>query len=218
MTSLWRQPAWMKQPRAPDVSSEIRWMPVVTFVQQVCDMMTATTRLCSLMGGLSGVNKPRMSKRCRASVRPVSETAASPAIPGLAVQFSSCAQDLPKSWACYLEVALIAENRHLLPFNIKDRYSVSRAEALAFVRRRKRLWRLPAITPVQVSETAAIAALVLGRHDFSLTWRKDGRDPANRTSEVALASLASHRGKTSSSLQCFLCLMPDCDSRARTSE
>jgi uncharacterized membrane protein len=43
MTSLWRRPAWMKQPRAPDVSSEIRWMPVVTFVQQVCDMVTATT-------------------------------------------------------------------------------------------------------------------------------------------------------------------------------
>lgn len=41
--SLWRPPAWMKQPRGPDVSSEIRWMPLVTFVQQICDMMTATT-------------------------------------------------------------------------------------------------------------------------------------------------------------------------------
>ena len=39
--SLWRPPAWMKQ-RAPDVAPEIRWMPVVTFVQQICDMMTAT--------------------------------------------------------------------------------------------------------------------------------------------------------------------------------
>ena len=43
MTSLWRPPVWMEQPRGPDVSPEIRWMPVVTFVQQICDMMTATT-------------------------------------------------------------------------------------------------------------------------------------------------------------------------------
>ena len=43
MTSLWRPPGWMEQPRGPDVSPEIRWMPVVTFVQQICDMMTATT-------------------------------------------------------------------------------------------------------------------------------------------------------------------------------
>ena len=28
---------------SPDVASEIRWIPVVTFVQQICDMMTATT-------------------------------------------------------------------------------------------------------------------------------------------------------------------------------
>jgi len=40
--SLWRPPAWMKQ-RAPDVAKEIRWIPLVTFVQQICDMMTATT-------------------------------------------------------------------------------------------------------------------------------------------------------------------------------
>ena len=39
--SLWRPPAWMSE-RAPDVAPEIRWMPVVTFVQQICDMMTAT--------------------------------------------------------------------------------------------------------------------------------------------------------------------------------
>jgi uncharacterized membrane protein len=42
-TSLWRPPAWMKPPRGPDVAPEIRWIPVVTFVQQICDMMTATT-------------------------------------------------------------------------------------------------------------------------------------------------------------------------------
>jgi uncharacterized membrane protein len=41
--SLWRPPAWMKQQRGPDVASEIRWIPVVTFVQQICDMMIATT-------------------------------------------------------------------------------------------------------------------------------------------------------------------------------
>jgi uncharacterized membrane protein len=39
--SLWRPPSWMRQ-RAPDVAPEIRWIPVVTFVQQICDMMTAT--------------------------------------------------------------------------------------------------------------------------------------------------------------------------------
>ena len=33
----------MKQSRGLDVAPEIRWMPVVTFVQQICDMMTATT-------------------------------------------------------------------------------------------------------------------------------------------------------------------------------
>ena len=42
IASLWRQPAWMERPRGPDVSPKIRWMPVVTFVQQICDMMTAT--------------------------------------------------------------------------------------------------------------------------------------------------------------------------------
>jgi uncharacterized membrane protein len=41
--SLWSPPSWMKPQRAPDVAPEIHWMPVVTFVQQICDMMTATT-------------------------------------------------------------------------------------------------------------------------------------------------------------------------------
>jgi uncharacterized membrane protein len=41
--SLWREPAWMKMPRGPDVSSELRWVPVVTFLQLVCDIITATT-------------------------------------------------------------------------------------------------------------------------------------------------------------------------------
>ncbi len=42
-SSLWRPPSWMKQPRGPDVAPEIRWIPLVTLVQQICDMMTATT-------------------------------------------------------------------------------------------------------------------------------------------------------------------------------
>jgi uncharacterized membrane protein len=41
--SLWRQPSWMKPQRGPDVAPEIHWIPVVTLVQQICDMMTATT-------------------------------------------------------------------------------------------------------------------------------------------------------------------------------
>jgi uncharacterized membrane protein len=41
--SLWRPPAWMSEPRGPDVAPEIGWLPVVTFLQQICDMMTATT-------------------------------------------------------------------------------------------------------------------------------------------------------------------------------
>jgi uncharacterized membrane protein len=43
IASLWSPPSWMKPQRAPDVAPEIRWIPVVTFVQQICDMMTATT-------------------------------------------------------------------------------------------------------------------------------------------------------------------------------
>lgn len=40
--SLWRAPDWMAKPRGPDVAPGLRWMPVVTFLQLLTDMMTAT--------------------------------------------------------------------------------------------------------------------------------------------------------------------------------
>lgn len=42
-TSVFRQPVWMEDPRGPDVSKELRWYPVVTFLQLLVDVMTATT-------------------------------------------------------------------------------------------------------------------------------------------------------------------------------
>lgn len=41
--SFYRAPAWMAEPRGPDVSPQLRWYPVVTFLQLVVDMATATT-------------------------------------------------------------------------------------------------------------------------------------------------------------------------------
>jgi len=41
--SLYRQPEWMNPPRGPDVSPELRWYPVVTFLQLMLDMALATT-------------------------------------------------------------------------------------------------------------------------------------------------------------------------------
>ncbi|HEX6995257.1 MAG TPA: alpha/beta-hydrolase family protein [Gammaproteobacteria bacterium] len=35
---LYREPAWMKRPRGPDVSAELRWIPIVTMLQIVADM------------------------------------------------------------------------------------------------------------------------------------------------------------------------------------
>lgn len=40
---LWRRPDWMRAPRGPDVIADLRWMPVVTFLQIGFDVMTATT-------------------------------------------------------------------------------------------------------------------------------------------------------------------------------
>ena len=40
---LWREPDWMKAPRGPDVIKELRWIPVVSFLQVGFDLMTATT-------------------------------------------------------------------------------------------------------------------------------------------------------------------------------
>jgi uncharacterized membrane protein len=41
--SAYREPAWMAEPRGPDVSPELRWYPLVTFFQLLLDVMTATT-------------------------------------------------------------------------------------------------------------------------------------------------------------------------------
>jgi uncharacterized membrane protein len=40
---LFRQPAWMDEPRGPDVSSKLGWYPVVTMLQIAVDMAVATT-------------------------------------------------------------------------------------------------------------------------------------------------------------------------------
>jgi uncharacterized membrane protein len=42
-SSFYREPDWMKQPRGPDVSPEVRWYPVITFLQLLLDVATATT-------------------------------------------------------------------------------------------------------------------------------------------------------------------------------
>jgi uncharacterized membrane protein len=41
--SLYREPDWMLPPRGPDVSPQLRWYPVVTFLQLAMDMLMATT-------------------------------------------------------------------------------------------------------------------------------------------------------------------------------
>ena len=41
--SLYEKPAWMNAPRGPDVSPELRWYPIVTFLQLGLDMAMATT-------------------------------------------------------------------------------------------------------------------------------------------------------------------------------
>lgn len=40
---LYRRPAWMDEPRGPDVSPELRWYPVITMLQLALDMAMATT-------------------------------------------------------------------------------------------------------------------------------------------------------------------------------
>jgi uncharacterized membrane protein len=39
--ALYRRPDWMALPRGPDVSSELRWYPVVTMLQLALDMAMA---------------------------------------------------------------------------------------------------------------------------------------------------------------------------------
>jgi uncharacterized membrane protein len=41
--SFYRAPEWMVKPRGPDVSPQLRWYPVVSFLQLLVDMATATT-------------------------------------------------------------------------------------------------------------------------------------------------------------------------------
>jgi uncharacterized membrane protein len=41
--SLYREPDWMQLPRGPDVSPQLRWYPIVTFLQLGLDMFMATT-------------------------------------------------------------------------------------------------------------------------------------------------------------------------------
>ncbi len=41
--SVYREPAWMRGPRGPDVSTELRWYPIVTLLQLALDMSLATT-------------------------------------------------------------------------------------------------------------------------------------------------------------------------------
>jgi uncharacterized membrane protein len=40
--AAWREPAWMREPRGPDVSPDLRWFPVVTMLQLGADTMVGT--------------------------------------------------------------------------------------------------------------------------------------------------------------------------------
>jgi uncharacterized membrane protein len=40
--SLHHEPGWMRPPRGPDVSPQLRWYPVVTLLQLALDMFMAT--------------------------------------------------------------------------------------------------------------------------------------------------------------------------------
>jgi uncharacterized membrane protein len=40
--SAWHEPDWMREPRGPDVSPDLRWFPVVTMLQLAADMMVGS--------------------------------------------------------------------------------------------------------------------------------------------------------------------------------
>lgn len=40
--AFWREPDWMRDPRAPDVSPQLRWYPVVTMLQLLADLATSS--------------------------------------------------------------------------------------------------------------------------------------------------------------------------------
>ena len=39
---MWRKPDWMRHPRGPDVTPDLRWFPFVTFLQLLTDMIVGT--------------------------------------------------------------------------------------------------------------------------------------------------------------------------------
>ncbi|WP_249977096.1 alpha/beta hydrolase [Vreelandella olivaria] len=41
--AFWREPEWMRSPRGPDVSPQLRWYPVVTMLQLLADLATGST-------------------------------------------------------------------------------------------------------------------------------------------------------------------------------
>jgi uncharacterized membrane protein len=43
LRSFYKEPEWMREPRGPDVSPELRWYPAVTLLQLAADMVVATT-------------------------------------------------------------------------------------------------------------------------------------------------------------------------------
>jgi uncharacterized membrane protein len=43
VATLYREPDWMKEPRGPDVSEQVRWYPLITMLQLTFDMAIATT-------------------------------------------------------------------------------------------------------------------------------------------------------------------------------
>lgn len=40
---VYRRPEWLAEPRGPDVSKKLRWLPVVTMLQLAADRMAGTT-------------------------------------------------------------------------------------------------------------------------------------------------------------------------------
>ncbi|GGE55313.1 membrane protein [Agaricicola taiwanensis] len=42
-STLYHEPDWMKEPRGPDVSEQVRWYPLITMLQLTVDMAMATT-------------------------------------------------------------------------------------------------------------------------------------------------------------------------------
>lgn len=43
MRSLYREPDWMREPRGPDVSPDLRWFPIITWLQLLADMAAGSS-------------------------------------------------------------------------------------------------------------------------------------------------------------------------------